>query len=124
MSVVLAFLVVLISILLYYVERGRICYIGDADCTSFNDEGIYPFGQRIQVDKSGQLSKFSNIFTGIWFSFVTLTTCGYGDIVPVTTAGKFLAMILMIAGIFYMVRFLWAFHSTRLMYDISVVASI
>jgi voltage-gated potassium channel len=35
----------------------------------------------------------------VWWSVSTLTTVGYGDKVPVTTEGRILAMILMVAGI-------------------------
>lgn len=35
----------------------------------------------------------------IWWSVVTLTTVGYGDRYPVTPEGRFLAMLLMTAGI-------------------------
>ena len=35
----------------------------------------------------------------IYFSVVTVTTVGYGDITPKTEAGKFLAMILIITGV-------------------------
>lgn len=38
-------------------------------------------------------------FDGIWWSFVTATTVGYGDISPATPAGRVIAAILMIAGI-------------------------
>lgn len=39
------------------------------------------------------------IFDGIWWSFVTATTVGYGDISPTTPAGRVIAAILMIVGI-------------------------
>lgn len=35
----------------------------------------------------------------LWWSFVTITTVGYGDISPATTFGRILASILMIVGI-------------------------
>ena len=35
----------------------------------------------------------------IWWAFVTVTTVGYGDVYPVTTLGRFIAIILMITGI-------------------------
>lgn len=39
------------------------------------------------------------IYDGIWWSFVTATTVGYGDISPATPAGRVIAAILMIVGI-------------------------
>ncbi|HZI00237.1 MAG TPA: potassium channel family protein, partial [Flavisolibacter sp.] len=41
---------------------------------------------------------FSSIPQGIYWSIVTLTTVGYGDISPVTPLGKFIAAITMILG--------------------------
>jgi voltage-gated potassium channel len=35
----------------------------------------------------------------IWWGFATATTTGYGDIIPVTNAGKFLSIILMLSGL-------------------------
>ncbi len=35
----------------------------------------------------------------IWWAFVTLATVGYGDYVPVTSAGRMLAVILMAGGV-------------------------
>jgi voltage-gated potassium channel len=40
-----------------------------------------------------------NAFVGSWWSLVTMTTVGYGDIVPTTTGGKIIASILMVTGI-------------------------
>lgn len=37
--------------------------------------------------------------SAIWWAIVTLTTVGYGDIAPATTAGRITAGILMLAGI-------------------------
>lgn len=35
----------------------------------------------------------------VWWALVTVTTIGYGDIYPVTTAGRFVASLMMIIGI-------------------------
>ncbi len=40
-----------------------------------------------------------NAFIGSWWSLVTMTTVGYGDIVPTTTGGKVIASLLMVTGI-------------------------
>jgi len=42
--------------------------------------------------------KFSNIPQGIYWAIVTLTTVGYGDIVPATIVGKIFAAFVMIMG--------------------------
>lgn len=40
-----------------------------------------------------------SIFDGMWWAVVTLTTIGYGDIYPITFAGRLLAMALAFTGI-------------------------
>ena len=42
---------------------------------------------------------FPNAYIGCWWSLVTMTTVGYGDMVPVTTAGKIHASVLMLTGV-------------------------
>jgi hypothetical protein len=39
---------------------------------------------------------------GIYFSFVTLATLGYGDVVPLTDAARGLAIVEAVAGQMYM----------------------
>lgn len=36
---------------------------------------------------------------GVWWAMVTVTTIGYGDIYPVTTVGRAIAVVLMVIGI-------------------------
>ena len=43
-------------------------------------------------------SKFRNIPESMYWATVTMTTVGYGDIVPTTTLGKFVAAILILLG--------------------------
>src|SRR6516225_4588445 len=40
-------------------------------------------------------------FTGIYFSFITLCTLGYGDIIPVSDVARMLAMVEAMFGMFY-----------------------
>jgi len=43
-----------------------------------------------------------NFSTATYFSFVTITTLGYGDILPVTPLARFLVTMEAIVGVFYM----------------------
>jgi voltage-gated potassium channel len=51
------------------------------------------------AEREAQPEVFSSIPATIWWSVVTLTTVGYGDVYPITTAGKFVAGIIAILGI-------------------------
>ena len=46
----------------------------------------------------GQENGFNNIASSIYWAIITLTTVGYGNIVPATVLGKFLAAFIMILG--------------------------
>lgn len=46
----------------------------------------------------GPKAGYTSIPRGIYWTIVTLTTVGYGDIVPQTAIGQFLAMLVMIIG--------------------------
>ena len=46
----------------------------------------------------GEESGFKSIPASIYWCIVTLTTVGYGDIVPVTPIGQLIASIIMIMG--------------------------
>jgi len=70
LSFVLAvFLIIIASCLLYFAEHGE------------------------------QPKSFSSIPATIWWAVVTLTTTGYGDMYPITTAGKMLAGAVMLIGV-------------------------
>lgn len=44
-------------------------------------------------------SRFPNVWRGLWFSIVTVTTVGYGDTFPVSPGGRVVAAFLMVIGI-------------------------
>jgi len=44
-------------------------------------------------------SNIKNAHDALWWSFVTITTVGYGDFYPVTFEGRVIAVILMVAGV-------------------------
>ena len=51
------------------------------------------------VEKDVQPEKFGSIPQAMWWSIVTLTTVGYGDVFPVTSAGKVFGSVIIILGI-------------------------
>ena len=51
------------------------------------------------VENEAQPEVFQNAFSGIWWSVSTLLTVGYGDIYPITAAGKILAIIISFLGV-------------------------
>jgi voltage-gated potassium channel len=46
-----------------------------------------------------QPDKFGSIPRAMWWSVVTLTTIGYGDVYPITVLGKIFAALVAVAGI-------------------------
>ncbi|QDH71702.1 ion transporter [Lysobacter alkalisoli] len=51
------------------------------------------------VEGDGQPEAFGSIPRAAWWSVATLTTVGYGDLVPLTPLGKFFASLTAFAGI-------------------------
>lgn len=51
------------------------------------------------VEHNAQPDIFRNAFSGIWWSMSTLLTVGYGDIYPVTTLGRVMAICIAYLGV-------------------------
>ena len=51
------------------------------------------------LEKSNDLEHFGSIVRSLWFSIVTMTTIGYGDVTPSTSLGKMLAIAFGLVGI-------------------------
>ena len=51
------------------------------------------------VERDAQPENFGSIPQAIWWATITLTTVGYGDVVPITTIGKILGIIITILGV-------------------------
>ena len=51
------------------------------------------------AEHDAQPEAFANAFSGIWWSVSTMFTIGYGDIYPITTLGRILAVIISFLGV-------------------------
>jgi voltage-gated potassium channel len=72
-------------------ETGRILWFVMASITTL----VVVFGVVMWlVDRKD----FPTVGLGLWWAVSTVTTVGYGDVVPTTTGGRFIATGLMIIG--------------------------
>ncbi len=51
------------------------------------------------VEHPAQPEIFDNAFSGLWWAVSTVLTVGYGDIYPITTIGKAMAIVISILGV-------------------------
>ncbi len=59
----------------------------------FSAVGIYYFENQAQPEH------FSSIFDSLWWSIVTLTTVGYGDVYPITVGGRVFTFFILMIGL-------------------------
>jgi len=81
MAFSLFFLILFLSTLIYAFERGR-----------WNGE-IWIRGEETER------SPFSNFFNCIWYTIVTGTTLGYGDLYPISYEGKLVGILILVLGL-------------------------
>lgn len=87
-TLVIVILLVFTSSLMYAIE-------GNA-----NVEEIGNTTQSVmQAESDSAADEFSSISRAMWWSVVTLTSVGYGDVVPRTTWGKLVGSIVMLLGV-------------------------
>jgi voltage-gated potassium channel len=55
--------------------------------------GIYYF------ENEAQPEHFSSIFESLWWSIITLTTVGYGDVYPITVGGRIFTFFILLIGL-------------------------
>lgn len=63
---------------------------------------ILLFGQLITFVEPQQ---FSNVFEGIWWALITVSSVGYGDFVPKTALGKIVGMLLILIGALFVTAY-------------------
>ncbi|KAF9983042.1 hypothetical protein BGZ65_002247 [Modicella reniformis] len=72
----------LFSTLLYFAERGE-----------------WDEARQVFVDANNNPSTFDSIPAAFWYVMVTITTTGYGDMVPTTFVGKLISFPAMMCGV-------------------------
>ncbi len=62
---------------------------------------LVPFGALVifSIESPNENSEIKTLLDAFWWSAVTVTTVGYGDVVPVTDSGKIFAIFYMFLGI-------------------------
>lgn len=64
------------------------------------ERGEYNVADKIWVrDLEEGESPFSNIYTCVYFTVITMTTLGYGDVSPKSYVGRFVAMLTVLVGL-------------------------
>ena len=56
-------------------------------------------GLMYEAEHDAQPDKFGSLPATLWWAVVTLTTTGYGDVVPVTPFGRMFAAMVMVCGV-------------------------
>ena len=80
-----AFLIAKEELLLFLFVTLVIIYLASV--------GIYQF------ENPAQPKAFSSVFASLWWAVATLTTVGYGDIVPITVGGKVFTFVILLMGL-------------------------
>lgn len=84
--------VILFGALIYFLESG-----------SYRVDAEYPEGAYLIKDEifgvDYVISKFTSIYTGIYWSVIVTTTTGYGDLIPLTTLGKIISIFCAYYGV-------------------------
>lgn len=77
------------------------------------------FGSTImyELEHTAQPDKFSTHFDSLWWCMVTMTTIGYGDLAPITVAGRTVAMFMMFVGLSLVGTFISLIGSAMLKTD-------
>jgi voltage-gated potassium channel len=56
-------------------------------------------GAMYEAERYAQPETFGSLIDSFWFTVVTVTTVGYGDMYPITLAGRIVAILTFITGI-------------------------
>lgn len=96
-------------LLLFFVGFGCIVfgtfvYICEAGTLALDPSNNITYGQYLRPNVLGngyEVSPFSSIPLAFWFVITTLTTVGYGDMVPTSTMGRVVGGATMLSGVLF-----------------------
>ena len=78
----------------FFKKRAASVAFGIAGLTLISSAVAFTIAEDV-----GDGRRINSFFDALWWSAATITTVGYGDIYPVTTAGRIIAVFTMVAGI-------------------------
>ena len=73
------------ELVLYFLATALLLFLSSV--------GIYYF------ERDAQPQHFASVFHSLWWSIITLTTVGYGDVYPVTIGGRVFTGIILLIGL-------------------------
>jgi len=83
-------------------EQGRKFFKEKAASVAFGISGLTLIISAVAftiAEDVGEGRRVGSFFDALWWSASTITTVGYGDIYPVTVAGKIIAVFTMVVGV-------------------------
>jgi voltage-gated potassium channel len=83
-------------------EQGRKFFKEKAASVAFGLSGFTLITSAVAftiAEDVGDGRRIDSFFDALWWSAATITTVGYGDIYPITTAGRIIAVFTMVIGI-------------------------
>ena len=83
-------------------EHGRKFFKEKAASVAFGISGLTLITSAVAftiAEDVGEGRRVGSFFDALWWSASTITTVGYGDIYPVTVAGKIIAVFTMVVGV-------------------------
>ena len=85
--------------IIHYLFRSRIQSTFTAAIIAYILLVIFSSIAILEVEEGKPGSTIKTAEDALWWAYVTVTTVGYGDMVPVTTLGRMIAAVLMTAGV-------------------------